>query len=454
MRLLIVDDEKLIRNSLKRHFQSEGYQVFLAENAQRALASYREYSPEMVLLDIRLPDGNGLDVLRQIRDINPEAAVILITAYGGIKSAVEAIKEGAQDYITKPFDVEELSFTVRKSSELLRLREELKVIKESRAEKYAFGKIVARCANMQKVFGEARKVAMTDNATVIVRGESGTGKELLTRAIHYNSPRKDLPFVVVNCASLPENLLESELFGYEKGAFTGAVKRKIGLLETADKGTIFLDEIGDISPSTQVKLLRFLQEQEFHRLGGLRAEKVNVRVVAATNRNLESDIEKGFFREDLYYRLHVFPIFIPPLRERREDIPLLAKHFLGNFNREFGKAVVGFASEAMAALESYQWKGNVRELKNVIERSVILAEGRWILASLLPTEVRGNTSPVAEPDFLSGPVSEGTILPLEELELRYVKKVLEFTGGNKSQACNYLGITRKRLRRKLAKEGL
>jgi len=451
MKLLIVDDEKLLRDSLKKHFQREGYQVYLAESARKAIEAYREYVPELVLLDVRLPDGNGLDVLHEIREVNPEALVILITAYGGIRSAVEAIKRGAQDYITKPFDIEELSFTVQKTTELFRLKEELRSIKDSTARKYEFGKIVTQGIAMKKACEEALKVAQTENSTVIVRGESGTGKELLCRAIHYNSSRRDMPFVPVNCASLPESLLESELFGYEKGAFTGATRRKIGFIESAEGGTIFLDEVGDISPGTQVKLLRFLQEQEFYRVGGVKPVRVNVRVVAATNRNLEKGLENGTFREDLYYRLHVFPIFIPPLRERKEDIPLLAKHIMETFNREFGKNMKGFSPEAMDALENYTWKGNVRELKNVIERSIILAEGQWILATDLPPEIRGavkNSEKAGDRPF---PLPVEPILPLEQLETVYIRKVLEYTGGNKSLACRRLGITRNRLRRKLAK---
>ncbi|MBI4774043.1 MAG: sigma-54-dependent Fis family transcriptional regulator [Deltaproteobacteria bacterium] len=451
MKLLIVDDEKLLRDSLKKHFQREGYQVYLAESARKAIEAYREYVPELVLLDVRLPDGNGLDVLHEIREVNPEALVILITAYGGIRSAVEAIKQGAQDYITKPFDIEELSFTVQKTTELFRLKEELRSIKDSTARKYEFGKIVTQGIAMKKACEEALKVAQTENSTVIVRGESGTGKELLCRAIHYNSSRRDMPFVPVNCASLPESLLESELFGYEKGAFTGATKRKIGFIESAEGGTIFLDEVGDISPGTQVKLLRFLQEQEYYRVGGVKPVRVNVRVVAATNRNLEKGLENGTFREDLYYRLHVFPIFIPPLRERKEDIPLLAKHIMETFNREFGKSIQGFSSEAMDALENYTWKGNVRELKNVIERSIILAEGQWILAADLPPEIRGAVKSPENPGDLPFPLAEGHILPLDQLETIYIQKVLEYTGGNKSLACRHLGITRNRLRRKLGK---
>ncbi len=449
MKLLITDDEKLLRNSLKKHFQREGFQVYLAETGGEALRIYREVLPEIVLLDIRLPDQDGMEVLRRIRGVNPEALVILITAYGGIKSAVEAIKNGAQDYITKPFDIEELSFVVKKTIELLCLKRELKSIKDNTARKYEFGKLVSQGPAMQKVCEEARKVSQTDNSTVIVRGESGTGKELLCRAIHYNSPRRDMPFVAVNCASLPEALLESELFGYEKGAFTGAAKRKIGLLESADKGTIFLDEIGDISYATQTKLLRFLEEQEFYRVGGIRPVSVNVRVVAATNRNLEEAVDQGTFRRDLYYRLHVFPIRIPPLRERREDIPLLARHILESFNQEFGKNVQGFSREAMQALENYSWKGNVRELKNVIERSIILVEGQWILASDLPQEIRDCVSQVSEPLNILTDFSPHHILSLQEMEQIYIRKVLHQTGGNKSQACRYLGITRKRLRRKL-----
>ena len=454
MKLLIVDDEKLLRNSLKKHFEHEGCQVFLAETAQKGLQTYREHAPNLTLLDVRLPDGEGTELLANIRQINPEALVILITAYGGIKSAVEAMRNGAQDYITKPFDIEELTFAVRKATEVFQLKQELRTLKENEARKYHFGNIITQSAVMHKVCDEALKVAQTGDATVMLRGESGTGKELLCRAIHYNSARRDHPLMVVNCASLPENLLESELFGYEKGAFTGAVRRKIGLLETADQGTVFLDEIGDVSPTTQVKLLRFLQDKEFYRVGGTKPVWVNARVVAATNRDLERGVKEGSFREDLYYRLHVFPIFIPPLRERKGDVPLLAHHILEYFNSKFGKNINGFSQEVMLALETYPWKGNVRELKNVIERSMILAEGQWILASLLPPEVRGIDPCLRDENEFPLSLSEDRIMPLYDLEALYIQKALDCCGGNKSLACRRLGITRQRLKRKMVSKPL
>jgi two-component system response regulator AtoC len=450
MKLLIIDDEKLLRNSLRKHFSREGYQVAVAETAHKGMQLFREYLPEVTLLDMRLPDGNGLQVLSQIREINPDAVVIMITAYGGITSAVQAIKNGAQDYITKPFDIDEMTFAVRKACEFLKMKRELRALKESTARKYHFGKIITQDPAVIEACNAARKVAMTDRSTVVVRGESGTGKELLCRAIHYESERRDQPLVVINCASLPENLLESELFGYEKGAFSGATKRKIGLLETADKGTAFLDEIGELSPVTQVKLLRFLQDQQFYRVGGTTALQMNVRVIAATNRDLEKALAEGRFREDLYYRLHVFPIFIPPLRDRRGDVPLLAQHMLEDFNSEFGTNIKGFSREAMNALQNYSWKGNVRELRNVIERAIILANDHWILASNLPAEVRQSVSPdLKRDDDFQLPLSEESIIPLDTLEVRYIQKVLELTSGNKSDACRRLGITRQRLRRKL-----
>nr|HID59498.1 sigma-54-dependent Fis family transcriptional regulator [Desulfobacterales bacterium] len=446
MRLLIVDDERLLRNSLKRSFERDGATVYLAQDAREALQKFRKISPDLTLLDVRLPDRDGFQVLREIHSINPDAIVILMTAYSGIRGAVEAIKGGAFDYIAKPFDTEELKFAVSKALEVCRLKKEIKKLREDRVQKYHFGRIITNDENMKKVCALARKVAESPTSTVLIQGESGTGKELLCRAIHYNSNRKDKPLVVVNCAALPENLLESELFGHEKGAFTGATRRKIGILETANEGTVFLDEIGDISPSIQVKLLRFLQENEFYRVGGTRPIKVDVRIIAATNRNLEKETEEGRFREDLYYRLNVFPIHLPPLRERRGDISLLAKYFLAEFNMEFKKHVKGFSPEAIRAMEEYHWKGNIRELRNVIERAMILTEGDWILASELPPEVRWAAEKTSDEEV----VFVNEVVSLKRMEATYIKKVLDLVDGNKSAAARLLGITRQRLKRKLS----
>jgi len=388
--LLIVDDEPNIRRVLSAVFAKAGYEIFTAENGKKALdVISTEPSLDVMLCDLVMPDLNGVEVLKSAKEINPRLSVVMITAHGTIKTAVDAMKLGAFDYITKPFDMDEIKLIVKNAFERSRLLTENIQLKQELQSRYRFDGIVGASRKMQEVFKIVERVAGS-NATVLIRGESGTGKELIARAIHYNSTRHDKPFIAVSCAALPETLLESELFGYEKGAFTGAVGQKAGRFELAHHGTLFLDEIPDISPAMQVKMLRVLQEREFERVGGTKPVRVDVRLLAATNRDLEQAVANGEFRPDLYYRLQVIQIFLPPLRERKEDIPTLVEHFIEKFNQENGKNVKFASPEAMDLLMKYNWPGNIRELENAIERGVVLADADSdvITPDLLPVSVQ------------------------------------------------------------------
>ncbi|MBW2123941.1 MAG: sigma-54-dependent Fis family transcriptional regulator, partial [Deltaproteobacteria bacterium] len=386
---------------------------------------------------------NGIDVLKTIRKTHPEALVITMTAHSGIQGAIEAIREGAYDYLPKPIDVDSLRFTISKALGILNMRREIGEIQETQKSKYGFDRIITRSERMQRILSVAKKAANSQCSTIMIQGESGTGKELLASAIHYSSPRASAPFVVVNCTTLSPELLESDLFGHEKGSFTGAIRKKPGKFETAQGGTVFLDEIGEIDPTLQVKLLRVIQEREFERVGGLTTQKVDIRIIAATNRNLREEVDRGNFREDLFYRLMVIPIYLLPLRERREDIPLLVETFVSQLCREMNMKVRTVAPEAMDLLTNYQWKGNIRELKNVLERAVILGEGDTIIPEHLPDEVRFPQGTSLDPpgDW------PGEIWPLQVMIKDYVRRVLTLTGGNKSEAARLLGITRQRLKR-------
>jgi len=388
--ILIVDDEPNIRRVLGAVFAKAGYEVFTAENGRKALdVISAELSIDVMLCDLIMPDLNGVEVLRSAKEMNPQLSVVMITAHGTIRTAVDAMKLGAFDYITKPFDMDEIKLIVKNALERSRLLAENIQLKQELQSRYRFDGIVGDSRKMQEVFKIVERVA-SSNATVLVRGESGTGKELIARAVHYNSPRRDKPFIAVSCAALPETLLESELFGYEKGAFTGAVGQKAGRFELAHRGTLFLDEIPDISPAMQVKMLRVLQEREFERVGGTKPVRVDVRLLAATNRDLEQAVANGEFRPDLYYRLQVIQIFLPPLRERREDIPALMEHFIEKFNKENGKNIKFVSPEAMDLLMKYNWPGNIRELENAVERGVVLADADsdLITPDLLPISVQ------------------------------------------------------------------
>ncbi|MCS7024049.1 MAG: sigma-54 dependent transcriptional regulator [Bryobacteraceae bacterium] len=444
-RILVVEDEEKLRRVLELHFQSSGYEVDLAGSAEEALAlSDRAH---VVLTDLKLPGASGQELLLSLQRQNPSLPVIVMTAFGTVETAVEAMKNGAYDFVLKPFSLDHLRRVIEKALEVSTLREENRKLKEELGQRYEFDNLVGSSRAMQEIFAVVARVAPT-RATVLLCGESGVGKDMIARAIHHHSPRRDRPFVKINCTAIPENLLESELFGYEKGAFTGAHTNKPGKFEQADSGTVFLDEIGDVPPSIQVKLLRVLQEREFERLGGNRTLKIDVRVIAATNVDLREALEQGTFREDLYYRLNVVPINIPPLRERKEDIPALARHFLRKHAADLGSAVEEISEQAMAKLMDYHWPGNVRELENVIERSLVLCSRTKLEAG----DIRLDTVPRSKAAVSSSFLPEG--MSLEEYEQSLIREALRRSGGNKSQAARLLGLTRNALRYRLSQMGL
>jgi len=433
-KILVIDDEEKMCKVMKAGLESKNLQVNTAHDGESALQLFAQHHHDVVVTDLKMPGMTGLAVLKEVKSKSPETEVILMTAYASAQTAVEAMKEGAYDYIIKPFEMTELRFKIQHILEKKKLREENLELKKELKERYSLSNMVGNSGAMQKVYQLVEKVAPSD-ASVLIRGESGTGKELVAQAIHNLSPRGEQPFVAVNCGALPETLLESELFGYERGAFTGADKRKLGRFEMAGNGTIFLDEIGDITPATQIKLLRVLQTKEISRLGGTETIKVNARTIAATNRNLEEALKQNVFREDLYYRINVFPIFLPPLRDRKEDIPDLVTHFLNKLNAPSET----IDAKAMKLLMEYQWPGNVRELENVIERAQIMAGEGTITVSDLPPHIRGES---AMPISLD---EEDENLTIEEMEKRMIRRALAKAEGNKSLAAKMLGITRRRL---------
>jgi len=437
-RVLVVDDEYLIRWSLQQNLVEHGYQVVLAASAEEGRDLLDKEEPDLVLLDIQLPGMSGLDFLKLLRVERPECVAVMITATSDVSVAVQAMRDGAFDYLPKPFNLDEVRVVVDKALETRRLKREVAYLKATKAPESGFHVFVFRSAAMAEMIEVARKIAGSDTATVLLTGESGTGKDLLAQAIHHESARREMPFMPINCTALPKELLESELMGHEVGAFTDAKALKKGLFELADKGTIFLDEIGDMDLTLQVKLLRFLESRAFKRVGGTRDILVDVRIIAATNRDLSRLIGEQRFREDLYYRLNVIPVHFPPLRERKEDILPLADHFIRRFSADLGKGVKGVTPAAREAMESYPWPGNVRELKNVVERAMILA-GEQITEKDLALKL--------PPD---GPPEEGEgalpSLNLEEVEGFLIRKALAKTAGNQTRAAELLGITRDTLR--------
>jgi two-component system response regulator AtoC len=382
--ILIVDDEIGARESLKMVFKDD-YEVLLAKNAEEAFRQMKDRGPDVILLDILLPDLDGLKVLEQMKREDPDAMVIMITATRTVKTAVEAMKLGAYDYVTKPFDVDELRLIVNRSLSNQALQKEVHYLRERIEERFDFGKMIGKSQAMNGIFSFIKQIAPS-RSTVLVMGDSGTGKELVSRAIHHQSPRKAHPFVTINCAAIPETLIESELFGHERGAFTNAIEKKLGRCEIAHQGTLFLDEIGELSLLTQAKILRFLEEKEFTRVGGSKTIKVDVRLISATNKDLTQRIKNGEFREDLYYRINVVPIVIPPLRERKEDIPLLVEHFIKKYSDENNKKVKGLSPDTLEWMVRYEWPGNVRELENLIERMVALTSNEWIQPAFFVSE--------------------------------------------------------------------
>ena len=451
LRILVVDDEASQRELIGGFLRKQGHEVFLAGSGPEGLARVRETRVDLVLSDFKMPGMSGVDLLRGVREVNPEIPFILLTAYGTVETAVQAMKEGAADYLTKPLDLEELTLRIGRVAEQVRLRSAVRELQAHLVERHRLEGIIGEGGRMQEVLALVRRVAPSD-ATVLIRGESGTGKELIARALHFNSRRAAEPLITLNCAALPEHLLESELFGHEKGAFTGATAQRRGRFELADRGSIFLDEIGDLSPALQVKLLRVLQERQFERLGGTRTLSVDVRILAATHRDLEQALRDGSFREDLYYRLNVVPIQIPPLRERREDIPALLDHFLRKFAAKNRREVRGLTAGARDALLRYDYPGNVRELENVVERAVLLARGPVIDLDDLPVALRPGERGGGEAG------SPGVPLPLPELvaslEKQAIRAALEHHDGIQTRAAQELGISERVLRYKMKKYGL
>jgi len=444
--VLVVDDEPHIRAALAQILEKAGYQAATAASGDEALALLHDRAFDVVVTDLKMVGTGGLEVLRAVKQRQPETEVILLTAYGTIASAVEAMKLGAYDYVTKPADAERLLHLVGKALEHRALRREVRELREQAAVREGFERIVGRSLRMREVYERVRQVAPT-SATVLISGESGTGKELVARAIHNRSPRRGGPFVTLNCGALPETLLESELFGYERGAFTGAVATKAGRIEQADGGTLFLDEVGEMSPKTQIDFLRVLQEREFRRLGGTRPIRVDVRFIAATNKDLAAAVRAGAFREDLYYRLAVVPIALPPLRERTEDIPLLATVFLHEFCARYARAEKSFSASALQALREYAWPGNVRELRNLVERLVVTVPDRIIRPVHLPSTILTGERPEQS---LTIPLG----IPLQVVEEQVIRRTLDAITSNRERAARILGISPRALHYKLRRYGI
>ncbi len=447
-KVLVVDDEKLIRWSLRENLEKEGYEVFAAESGEEAQVIIHQELPDLILQDIKLPGISGMEILEQVKKNRPEAVVIMMTGFGDINMSVQAMKLGAYDFLEKPFDLDKLKLKIAKALETVSLRKKVTVSRERNQSRYGLNNIIGQTAAMRQVFSMVDKISQSEATTVLLQGESGTGKDVIAKAIHYQSNNADAPFMDINCTSLPETLIESELFGHEKGAFTDAKGMKRGFFELADGGTVFLDEIGDMPLSTQAKLLKVIESKSFKRLGGIKDIVVDVRIIAATNRDLRKFSDEGKFRQDLYYRLKVFPLYLPALRERKEDIPLLVQYFIDLYNREFKKNVQGVSKGAEQMLMNYGWPGNVRELKNVIERAIILENEEIILPEHLPLEILA-------PDDV-GECHQSVALPpqgvkLEEVEKQLIQQALRVSQGNQVRAASLLGLSRDTLRYRMKK---
>ena len=447
-KILVVDDEEAVRLSLSEELREEGYMVSTATTGEEAVRTMKTSSPDLLLLDIKLPKMSGLDVLKKVKRLRQDILVIMLTAHGSFETAVEAGKHGVYNYIEKPFDIKKLKLDIKRALENLKasrenveLKEEITILKDRERQDLAANFVMGPNKKMKNIFEIMKKVAESNATTVFVQGESGTGKELIAKEIHYLSARRDKLFVEVNCTALPETLLESELFGHEKGAFTDAKKQKKGLFEAADKGTLFLDEIGDMSPSMQAKLLRALQEKCFQRVGGTKKISVDTRIIASTNKDLQKAMKEGQFREDLYYRLQVIPITLPPLRERTDDIMVLAEHFVKKFNAEFKKSVAKVSPQAKKRMMEYSWPGNIRELQNVIERAILLESHDSLLPEhlMLPEEDRTKIR------------SSAKELKLDAMEKKLIKKALDETGWDRNKAAKQLGVNRSTLSSKMRK---
>lgn len=454
-RILIVDDEKMIRWSLSEALRGWGYEPVEAETAAAALAAFDAEPPAAILLDINLPDGSGLDVLRQLRQRQPDAVAIMITANVLIDETIAALRGGAYDFIGKPINFEELQVAIRNGIEAGSLRREVKLFRRERSERFSFDQIVGESQTIRDMLALARKVAESEVSSVLLQGESGTGKDLVAKAIHYQSARAAAPFVAINCAALPGTLIESELFGYEKGAFTDAKARKEGLFEQAEAGTLFLDEIGELELSLQAKLLRVLEEGSFRRVGGLKDLPLDVRVIAASNRDLKTESEANRFRADLFYRLSVIQIDIPPLRERGDDVKLLAEHYISSFRDRLRKNIAGISPAALATFRRYEWPGNVRELRNVIERAMILEDEETITTKYLPRSLGGEPQTAGDRSGATALVEQFRLpaagVSLDAVELSLVKQALLQSRGNQTRAAELLNISRDQLRYRMKK---
>lgn len=447
--ILIIDDQNLMRMSLKRLLEKEGYDVITAEGAAEGIDIFKEEEPTLTLLDVHLPDGHGVEVLKELKSIKSDSPVIMITAFGDVQTAVWAIKQGAYDFIEKPFKAEKLKLTISKALETVSLRHEVTQFRNKLAACYGFDSLIGQSQKMKEIFKLIEKISKSYSTTVLLHGESGTGKDMVARVIHYQSKRRNHPFMDINCTTLPENLFESELFGYEKGAFTGAGNRKEGLLELAHGGTVFLDEIGDMPQGTQAKLLKVIENKTFKRVGGVKDITIDVRVIAATNKDLSRIVEAGTFREDLYYRLNVIPIHLSPLRERKDDIVILTKFFISEFNKEFKKNVKGLSKKAEKIIVDYNWPGNVRELKNIIERIMILENTDSIKPEHLPAEIAAPRPPASARLFGIKLPPQG--LNIEEVEKELINQSLQMTSWNQTKAARLLCLSRDALRYRMQK---
>jgi len=445
VRILVVEDELTMRETVVTYLEEQGFPVKSVMSGEDGLEALRDGSYDIAVVDLKLPGIDGIEVLRRAHQANPGLPVIIMTAYATIENAVRAIKEGAYDYLVKPFNLEELGFIIQRIVEHRKLVEENVKLKEQLKKRYSTRNIIGTSYGMKRIFERIESVA-DSTATVLIQGDSGTGKELIARAIHFSGSRRDRPFTSLNCGAIPDTLIESELFGYEKGAFTGANKTKIGRFELAADGTLFLDEIGEMNLEAQVDMLRVLQEREFRRVGGTTLIKMDARIIASTNKNLEDEVKAGKFREDLYYRLNVVPIYVPALRERREDVPFLARHFVDKHKHEGKREITGISSAAMDLLLRYDWPGNVRELENAIERAVVLGTGEQIVPADLPESLhRAETG---------GKRTVGANLSLQEVERMHIVAVLEAVKWNLSEAARVLGITRTTMYHKVQRLGL
>jgi len=447
-KILVVDDEHSHRQMIEAVLSAEGYEIAQADNGQAAIDAVADKFYDLLIMDIRMPKLGGIEALKKIKKISPGIPIIIMTAYASVGTAVDALKSGASDYLAKPLDIEELKILVAKTLRIHQLEEENIYLKERLNDRFDFSNIIGQSSAMNKLFETMALVAPSE-ATVLIVGESGTGKELIANAIHQNSPRKDHPFIKVNCAALPETLLESELFGHEKGSFTGAIARRKGRFQLAHKSSIFLDEIAEMASATQAKILRVLQEREFEPIGSTQTIKVDTRVIAATNKNLEKEIAAGRFREDLYYRLNVVTLDVPPMRERREDIPYLADFFLKQYADKNRRLIQGFSPRATDLLMRYDWPGNVRELENIIERAVIMSRGEVITPLEFPNDLQE-----LDEELKNSQINLTPGRSLKEVEKEMILRTLEETGGNRTHAANILGISRRTLQLKLKEYGI